>query len=150
MPELPSPAERTPSASALRPSIPPPPKSARALGAVRAALVLAGAVLGWGAASAVMTYGGGHPVNVWDFLLAFVGVQLALLALLVALFVLPLAATGAPVAGPLRRAVGWATGGRRGPSRALRPSVSGRQSAGGLRSPAVVATRPACGGRATG
>jgi hypothetical protein len=80
----------------------------RALGAVRALLAIAGLVLGWGAASAVMTYGGGHPVNVWDFLLAFVGVQVLLLALLLALFVLPLAAAGAPVAGLFRAAVGWA------------------------------------------
>lgn len=82
--------------------------ASRALGAIRALLAIAGLVLGWGAASAVMTYGGGHPVNVWDFLLAFVGVQIALLAVLLALFVLPLAAAGAPVAGLFRGAVGWA------------------------------------------
>jgi hypothetical protein len=81
---------------------------ARSLAGVRAALAVAGLALGWGAATALMTYGGGHPVNVWDFLLAFVGVQLALLALLLALFVVPLAAAGAPFVGLLRSGLGWA------------------------------------------
>lgn len=79
----------------------------RALGAVRALLAACGLLLGWGAATGVMTYGGGQPVNVWDFLLAFVGVQVALLALLLVLFVVPLAAAGAPVAGLFRAALGW-------------------------------------------
>jgi hypothetical protein len=73
---------------------------------VRGALVLAGLLLGWGAGTAVMSYGGGHPVNVWDFLLAFVGVQLLLLVLLLASFFLPLAAFGAPVLGLFRSALG--------------------------------------------
>jgi hypothetical protein len=78
----------------------------RALSAVRAGLAALGLVAGWGAASAVMTYGGGHPVNVWDFLLAFVGVQLVLLALLAALFLARLAAVpGAPLGGVLRAIV---------------------------------------------
>ncbi|HET8540717.1 MAG TPA: DUF2868 domain-containing protein [Anaeromyxobacter sp.] len=81
---------------------------ARALAAVRALLAVAGVGVGWGAATALMTYGGGHPVNVWDFLLAFVGLQAALLVLLLALFLLPLAAAGAPLAGLFGGAVGWA------------------------------------------
>jgi Protein of unknown function (DUF2868) len=77
-----------------------------ALSGLRAVLVLGGVLLGWGAATAVLTGGGAHPVNVWDFLLAFVFVQLALLALLAASFLLPLAAMGAPVLGLFRGAVG--------------------------------------------
>lgn len=75
---------------------------AGALATIRAMLALLGVLLGWGAATAVLTGGGRHPVNVWDFLLAFVGVQLALLALLVASFLLPLAAMGRPVLGVFR------------------------------------------------
>jgi hypothetical protein len=79
---------------------------AGALRALRALLVLAGLVLGWGAGTAVLSYGGGHPVNVWDFLLVFVGLQVLLLALLVASFLLPLAALGAPALGLFRSALG--------------------------------------------
>lgn len=79
---------------------------AGALRGIRAALALAGILLGWGAGTAVLSYGGGHPVNVWDFLLAFVGVQAALLALLAASFLLPLAALGAPALGLFRSALG--------------------------------------------
>jgi hypothetical protein len=79
---------------------------AGALRGLRAVLALAGLLLGWGAGTAVLSYGGGHPVNVWDFLLVFVGVQVALLALLVASFLLPLAALGAPVLGLFRSALG--------------------------------------------
>ncbi len=78
---------------------------ATAVGAVRAALALAGLVLGWSAATALLRYTGREPVNVWDFLLVFVGLQLLLLALLLASFFLPLAAVGAPVAGLFRSAV---------------------------------------------
>lgn len=78
---------------------------ARTLAATRAVLALLGLVLGWAAATAVLTGGGRHPVNVWDFLLAFVGVQLALLALLAASFLLPLAAIGRPALGVFRAAV---------------------------------------------
>jgi hypothetical protein len=76
-----------------------------ALRGLRTALVLAGLVFGWGAATAVMSYRGEHPVNVWDALLAFVGVQVLLLALLGASFFLPLAAFGAPALGVLRTAL---------------------------------------------
>jgi hypothetical protein len=78
---------------------------AGALSAVRTALALAGVVLGWGAGTAVTSYAGGHPVNVWSFLLAFVGVQVLLLALLAASFFLPLAAIGAPALGLARSAL---------------------------------------------
>jgi hypothetical protein len=88
---------------------------AGALRGLRGALALAGLVLGWGAGTAVMSYGGGHPVNVWDFLLAFVGVQVLLLALLLASFFLPLATLGAPALGLFRSALG-----------ALYPRVAGR------------------------
>jgi hypothetical protein len=88
--------------SALRPGR----AVAGALAALRAVLVVAGLVLGWGAGTAIMSYGGEHPVNVWDFLLAFVGVQLVLLALLGASFFLPLAALGTPAAGLVRGALG--------------------------------------------
>jgi hypothetical protein len=78
---------------------------AGALAGVRAALAFLGLLLGWAAATAVLTGGGRHPVNVWDFLLAFVGLQLALLALLAASFLLPLAAMGRPVLGLFRGAL---------------------------------------------
>ena len=74
----------------------------RALSGLRALLAVAGLLLGWGAAAAVLHYTGGHPVNVWDFLLAFVGVQLLLLVLLVTTFLIPMAAIGAPLVGVLR------------------------------------------------
>jgi hypothetical protein len=50
---------------------------------VRGALVAAGLVLGWGSMAAVLRFDGGHPVNVWHFLLVFVLAQLLLLVLLV-------------------------------------------------------------------
>jgi hypothetical protein len=79
---------------------------ATALSAVRAALVVGGLLLGWGAGTALAAYAGGHPVNVWDLLLAFVGIQVVLLVLLLAAFVVPLAAVGAPVTGLVKGAVG--------------------------------------------
>jgi len=51
---------------------------------VRWALVAAGLVLGWGSMGAVLRFDGGHPVNVWHFLLVFVLAQLLLLILLLA------------------------------------------------------------------
>jgi hypothetical protein len=72
---------------------------------LRTALAAAGLVLGWGAGTAVTSYGGGHPVNVWNFLLVLVGVQALLLVLLAASFFLPLAALGAPALGLLRSAI---------------------------------------------
>jgi len=77
-----------------------------ALSGLRATLLVAGLVLGWAAATAVLSYTGGHPVNVWDFLLAFVGVQLVLLVLLLATFLLPKAALGAPLLGMFRSLFG--------------------------------------------
>ena len=78
---------------------------AAALGGLRAALAITGLVLGWSGATALLRYTGRDPVNVWDFLLVFVGVQVLLLALLLASFFLPLAALGAPIAGLFRGAV---------------------------------------------
>jgi hypothetical protein len=75
---------------------------ASALSWLRALLAIAGAALGWGAATAVLHYTGDSPVNIWDFLLGFVGLQLLLLALLVVTFLIPMAAFGAPVFGVLR------------------------------------------------
>jgi Protein of unknown function (DUF2868) len=75
---------------------------AGALRGIRAALVVAGVVLGWSAATALLHYTGAEPVNVWDFLLALVGLQLLLFALLLASFFLPLAALGRPVVGLVR------------------------------------------------
>jgi hypothetical protein len=75
---------------------------ASALTALRVVLALAGLVLGWAAAAAVLRYTGRDPVNVWDFLLAFVGVQALLLALLLASFFLPVTALGAPLLGAAR------------------------------------------------
>ena len=96
---------------------------AGALRGIRAMLSLAGLVIGWGAGTAVLSYGGGHPVNVWDFLLVFVGVQVLLLALLAASFLLPLAALGAPALGLFRSVLG-----------ALYPWLGGRAlSSGGDR-----------------
>ncbi|HYV67468.1 MAG TPA: DUF2868 domain-containing protein [Myxococcales bacterium] len=69
---------------------------------IRAALVVLGLALGWGAATALLHYTGQEPVNVWDFLLAFVGVQLLLLLLLLSSFFLPVAAAGAPLVGVFR------------------------------------------------
>jgi hypothetical protein len=79
---------------------------AGALRGLRGALALGGLLVGWVAASGVMRWAGGHPVNVWDFLLAFVGVQVLLLAVLLATFFLPLAAAGAPAAGLARTVLG--------------------------------------------
>lgn len=70
-----------------------------ALSGLRALLSVAGLAVGWAAATAVLHYTGGLPVNVWDFLLGFVGLQLVLLALLVATFLIPMAAFGAPLVG---------------------------------------------------
>jgi hypothetical protein len=94
---------------------------AGAVGATRAALAILGLAVGWGAGTAATRYGGGHPVNVWDFLLVFVGVQVLLLAVLLASFVLPLAAAGAPVAGLVRGAVG-----------AIYPRIAARLAGGGV------------------
>jgi hypothetical protein len=78
---------------------------ASALAALRALLALAGLLLGWAAAAAVLRYGGEQPVNVWDVLLVLVGLQLLLLVLLLASLVLPLGSLGAPLIGPLRSAL---------------------------------------------
>src|SRR5438067_2192056 len=71
----------------------------RGIGAVLATL---GLLFGWSAATALLRYTGAEPVNVWDFLLALVGVQLLLFALLLASFFLPVAAVGRPVVGLFR------------------------------------------------
>lgn len=71
----------------------------RGIGAVLATL---GLLFGWSAATALLRYTGAEPVNVWDFLLALVGVQLLLFALLLASFFLPVAAAGRPVVGLFR------------------------------------------------
>ncbi len=76
-----------------------------ALRGLEAVLAVAGLVLGWAAAAALLQYGGEHPVNVWDVLLLFVGVQVLLLLLLLAVLVLPLAGLGAGFLGPVRAAV---------------------------------------------
>ena len=78
-----------------------------ALRGVRAALILLGLVLGWGAATALLRYTGQEPVNVWDFLLVFVGVQLLLFALLLSSFFLPVAALGTPLLGLFRGLLAW-------------------------------------------
>src|SRR5882762_1304306 len=69
---------------------------------IRASLVVAGLVLGWTTAAALLRYTGDRPVNVWDFLLVFVGLQLLLFALLLASFFLPVAALGTPLLGLFR------------------------------------------------
>lgn len=109
------------------------------LGGLRATLVLLGLVLGWGAATALLRYTGSEPVNVWDFLLAFVGLQLVLFVLLLSSFFLPLAALGAPLLGIFRglvaavyprlaaRAMGW-TGGRLAEWRAVWHRLRSRRS----------------------
>jgi hypothetical protein len=93
---------------------------ARALAATRALLVLAGAVLGWAAAAVVLRFEGPHPVNVWDFLLVFVALQIALLALLLAALAFPLASLGVPLLGLFRSLVG-----------AVYPRLAARGLAGG-------------------
>jgi hypothetical protein len=77
----------------------------RSLRVVRAALAIVGLALGWGAAAALLRFEGPHPVNVWDYLLAFVGVQLVLLALLVVAFAAPIGSLGVPLLGALRAAL---------------------------------------------
>jgi hypothetical protein len=69
---------------------------------IRAALIIFGLLLGWSAAAALLRYTGQEPVNVWDFLLVFVGVQLLLFALLLSSFFLPVAALGTPLLGLFR------------------------------------------------
>lgn len=95
---------------------------AQALSGLRAGLGVAGLVLGWAAVTAVLRYTGGHPVNVWDFLLAFVGVQLLLLVLLAVSLLLPAAAVGAPLLGAFRALFG-----------AIYPRLAARGLAGGGR-----------------
>jgi hypothetical protein len=89
---------------------------------IRAALLVSGLVLGWGAATALLRYSGGRPVNIWDFLLVFVGLQLLLFALLLASFLFPLAALGTPFLGLFRGLVAaiypWITARAAGPSSA--------------------------------
>jgi hypothetical protein len=80
---------------------------ASALRTVRAALIVLGLVLGWGAATAVLHYTGEQPVNAWEFLLVFVGVQLLLFVLLLASFFLPVAALGTPLLGLFRGILAW-------------------------------------------
>ena len=75
---------------------------ANVLRGIRAALLIAGLVLGWTAATAVLRYTGEQPVNAWDFLLVFVGLQLLLFALLIASFLFPVAALGTPLFGLFR------------------------------------------------
>jgi hypothetical protein len=65
-------------------------------------LALVGALLGWSTARLVLAYDGSQPVNVWDVLLVFVGVQLVLLTLLLGSFVFPVASVGVPLLGTLR------------------------------------------------
>lgn len=75
---------------------------AAALRTVAALLVVLGLALGWSAASVVLLYEGAQPVNVWDVLLVFVGVQLLLLALLLVSFVFPVGSLGVPLLGGVR------------------------------------------------
>ena len=89
------------------PSRPQPGRTvASALRTVRAGLIVTGLVLGWGTATSILQFTGGHPVNVWDFLLVLVGLQLLLLLLLLASFVVPASDSGAPLFGIFRGAVG--------------------------------------------
>lgn len=75
---------------------------ASALGLLKGLLAVIGLTLGWTAATTVLHYTGGHPVNVWDFLLGFVGLQLLLLALLAVTFLVPMAAFGAAPSSAVR------------------------------------------------
>lgn len=75
---------------------------AQALAVLRVVLALSGLALGWAAAVALLRYHGDEPVNVWDVLLLFVGVQILLLLVLLASLLLPVARLGTPVLGPLR------------------------------------------------
>ncbi|GAC1608103.1 MAG: hypothetical protein NVS4B10_23310 [Myxococcales bacterium] len=81
---------------------------AAALRAVALALALAGLALGWTTAAALLGYNGREPVNVWDFLLVFVGLQIALLVLLFCSFFLPVRALGAPFFGLARGLLAFA------------------------------------------
>src|SRR5689334_13963712 len=92
--------------SALRDSEPgnlhPGSTVAGTLRAVRWGAAIFGLALGWGAATALLRYTGQEPVNVWDFLLVFVGLQILLFVLLLGSFFLPVPALGAPLAGFFR------------------------------------------------
>ena len=79
----------------------------RALRTTRTLLAILGLVVGWASATALLAFAGEHPVNVWDFLLAFVATQVLLLLLLVVSFFVPLGAFGRPAAGMVRGAVAW-------------------------------------------
>jgi hypothetical protein len=78
----------------------------RALRTTRALLAVAGLVVGWASATALLEFTGDHPVNVWDFLLVFVATQVLLLVVLGASFFVPLGAFGRPAFGIVRSAVG--------------------------------------------
>lgn len=75
--------------------------------ALRATLALAGFLVGWGAATAVFRYTGEHPVNIWNFLLLFVWLQIFLFVLLIGSLLLPLATLREPILGPLREVLAW-------------------------------------------
>jgi hypothetical protein len=92
----------------------------RALRLTRLALGASGLAFGWLAAASLLAFGGPHPVNVWDYLLAFVGVQLALLVLLAIALAAPAGSLGVPLLGVLRSALGAAVTwlARRGAGRA--------------------------------
>ncbi|HSN91365.1 MAG TPA: DUF2868 domain-containing protein [Anaeromyxobacteraceae bacterium] len=81
---------------------------ARALRLVRAVLAVAGLLLGWGAAAALLRFDGPHPVNVWDLLLALVGLQIVLLVLLLASLFFPVSSIGLPLLGLFRGLAAWA------------------------------------------
>jgi hypothetical protein len=95
---------------------------ARALRALAVGLAVAGFVLGWGAVAAALRFEGPHPVNVWDYLLLFVGLQLALLALLLVAFAIPHASLGVPLLGTFRGLLG-----------AIYPRLAARGLGGGER-----------------
>jgi hypothetical protein len=78
---------------------------ARTLALVRLALAALGLALGWGTAAALVTFTGGHPVNVWDVLLVLVLVQVLLLVFLAIAAALPARTLGAPLLGVTRDAV---------------------------------------------
>lgn len=73
-------------------------------------LVVLGALLGWTTATVLLAYSGDTPINVANFLLVVVGVQLALLAGLLVGLPLLRAFPGLPLVSDLRAALRWTAG----------------------------------------
>jgi hypothetical protein len=79
---------------------------AAAAGLLAGSLAVAGLALGWAAATALLRFDGPHPVNVLDYLLAFAGAQVVLLAALALSLLPPVRRAALPLLGGARALLG--------------------------------------------